>query len=139
MAIMTHNKAKVPLVIRWFVGVPLVWMMLPTILVSDFVIEIYHRIAFPILGIPYVKRSQYIRIFDRTKLPYLTWYEKIGCAYCGYANGWYHYALTIAGETEKYYCAVAHLEARGYVAPEHEKSFATYNNEGELKDLYKDL
>ena len=81
-------------------------------------------------------RSQYIRIVDREKLPYLTFAEKIGCAYCGYVNGWLHYASTIAGRTESYFCAIAHLETKGYIPSEHEKSFLKYGDESALKKRY---
>jgi hypothetical protein len=110
-------------------------MIIPVV-IADVFIEIYHQIAFPILGIPRVKRSQYIRITDREKLPYLTFLEKIGCAYCGYVNGWLHYASVIGGRTESYFCAIAHLETRGYIPSEHEKSFMKYGDESALKKRY---
>jgi hypothetical protein len=136
MGIIQHGKGKYPAIIKWLVGAPLVWLMIIPVVISDIFIEIYHRIAFPVYGIAYVKRSQYIRIWDREKLPYLTWYEKLGCMYCGYVNGWLHYASVIAGRTENYFCAVAHLEDRGYVQSEHEKSFAKYGDEAALKRRY---
>lgn len=123
-------------ILRYFIAIPLTWLMIIIIIIADIFLEIYHRIAFPIYGIKYVKRSQYIRITDREKLPYLCWYEKIGCAYCGYANGWLHYASTIAGRTESYFCAIAHLETRGYIPSEHEKAFAKYGDESALKKRY---
>ena len=51
-------------------------------------------------------------------------------------NGWVHYASVVAGRTENYFCAVAHLENRGYVQSEHEKSFAKYGDEAALKRRY---
>ena len=110
-------------------------MIIP-VLFADLCIEIYHRITFPLYGIPYVKRSHYIRIVDREKLPYLTWAERMGCAYCGYVNGWLHYASVIAGKTESYWCAIAHLEVRGYVPSEHEKAFVKYGDEAALRKRY---
>jgi hypothetical protein len=110
--------------------------MIVPIMIADVLVEIYHRICFPIYGIKLVKRSQYIRIVDRAKLPYLTWSEKIGCAYCGYMNGWLHYASVIAGRTENYFCTITHLEARGYSPSEHEKSFVKYGDGGALKKRY---
>lgn len=115
---------------------PFLWLMLIPLVFLDIFLEIYHRICFPLYGIPYVARSHYIRITDRAKLPYLSWYEKINCAYCGYANGLLHYASVIAGKTESYWCAIAHLEARGYVATEHEKFFARYGDDGSLQRRY---
>ena len=103
--------------------VPFLWLMIIHAVTVDVFVEIYHRICFPLYGIPYVVRSRYIRITDRTKLPYLTWYEKINCAYCGYVNGLLHYVSVIAGITESYWCAIAHLEGRGYIPTQYEKDF----------------
>lgn len=120
----------------YVVAGPIIWLMLIPVLVADICIEFYHRICFPIYGIPYVQRSRYIRIVDRAKLPYLSWPERIGCAYCGYVNGWFHYASVIAGRTENYFCAISHLEERGYIPSEHEKSFEKYGNEAALRKRY---
>ena len=137
MAIIEHTQ-PVPYfwVIRWVFGAPLVWMMIIPVVICDIFLEVYHRLAFPIYGIEYVTRSHYIRIWDREKLPYLTWYEKLGCMYCGYVNGWLHYASVVAGRTENYFCAIAHLENRGYVPSEHEQSFAKYGSEAALRRRY---
>ncbi len=123
-------------ILLYLVALPLIWLILIPIIIADIFVEMYHRIAFPIYGMKCIKRSQYIRIADREKLPYLTWYEKIGCAYCGYVNGWLHYTSTIAGMTEDYFCAIAHLETRGYIPSLHEKSFVKYGDEGSLKKRY---
>jgi hypothetical protein len=120
---------------HWLAG-PIIWAMIVPVVFADICIEIYHHICFPLYGMKLVKRSQYIRVTDREKLPYLTWYEKIFCAYCGYVNGWFHYASVIAGRTEGYWCAIAHLEVRGYIPSEHEKSFAKYGDEGALRRRY---
>lgn len=122
--------------LRNLIAMPLVWLMIVPVVIADIFLELYHRIAFPILGMPYVKRSRYIRISDREKLPYLTWLEKIACGYCGYVNGWLHYASVIGGRTENYFCAIAHLETRGYIPSEHERSFMKYGDEAALKRRY---
>lgn len=122
--------------LRYFVAAPLIWLMIVPVVIADLFIELYHRIAFPIYGIPYVKRSEYIHVTDRAKLPYLTFWEKLGCAYCGYVNGWLHYASVIAGRTESYFCAITHLETKGYQPSEHEKFFMQYGDEAALKKRY---
>ena len=137
VAIITHGRSKYPGIVRRLVGAPLVWLMIVPVIISDIFLEIYHQIAFPIFGIRKVKRSQYIKIWDREKLPYLTWYEKIGCMYCGYVNGWLHYASVVAGRTQNYFCAIAHLESRGFVPSEYEKSFAKYGDEAALRRRYE--
>ncbi len=122
--------------LRNYVSGPIIWAMIVPIILCDACVEIYHRICFPLYGIAYVKRTHYIRVLDRQKLPYLKWYEKINCMYCGYANGWFHYASVIAGKTESYFCAIAHLEVRGYIPTEHEKSFVKYGDEAALRRRY---
>ena len=115
---------------------PFIWLMIVPMVILDIFAEVYHRICFPLYGMPYVKRSHYIRIIDRAKLPYLNWYQKLNCAYCGYANGLLHYVSVIAGKTESYWCAIAHLEERGYIPTEAEKNFVKYGDEGSLKLRY---
>lgn len=136
MALITHGHYKYNAFIRWIVGAPLIWMMIIPVEFSDVFLEIYHQIAFPIYGIKKVKRSEYIKILDRARLPYLTWYEKIGCAYCGYVNGWLHYASVVAGRTQNYFCAISHIEKRGFIPSEFEKSFAKYGDDAALKHRY---
>jgi len=131
-----HSNGPRSLILSYLVATPIIWLMIVPVVISDVCIEIYHRICFPIYGIPYVKRSEYIHIVDRAKLPYLSWSERLGCAYCGYVNGWFHYASVIAGRTEDYFCAIAHLEERGYIPSEHEKSFVKYGDETALRNRY---
>lgn len=97
--------------------------------------ELYHRICFPLLGIPIIKRRKYIKI-DRHKLKYLDLMDKIGCTYCGYANGWINYASVIAGETERYWCGIKHAKSDNFVEPKHHAEFTEYDNEEEYKNKY---
>lgn len=136
MAHLISERGSKNFFLRNMVAFPLVWLMIVPIVIADLFLEFYHRIAFPILGIPLVKRSSYIRISDREKLPYLTWLERFACAYCGYVNGWLHYASVIGGRTESYFCAIAHLEKKGYIPSEHERSFMKYGDEAALKRRY---
>lgn len=118
------------------IAVPFILLMIVPVVLLDIFLELYHRVCFRLYGIPYVKRSEYIRIIDRAKLPYLKWYEKFNCAYCGYTNGLLHYASVIAGKTESYWCAITHLEERGYIPSEHEKNFAKYGDAAALRRRY---
>ena len=135
MYLIKQQGTKNP-ILRYCVAAPLIWLMIIPIVITDIFVEIYHQIAFPIYGIQKVRRFEYIRILDREKLPYLSFLEKICCAYCGYVNGWFHYASTIAGRTESYFCHIAHLETRGYIASDHELSFVKYGDEFALKKRY---
>lgn len=122
--------------IRHLISFPFIWLVIVPVVFMDIILEIYHRICFPLYGIPLVKRSRYVRIGDRGKLPYLSLIEKINCMYCGYVNGWLHYATVIAGKTEHYWCAIMHLQSRGYVPSEEEKSFARYGDEATFRRRY---
>lgn len=94
----------------------------------DFWIELYHRISFPIYGIPAVKRSRYVLI-DRHRLQYLNVMQKLNCIYCGYANGILQYWVKIIGETEKYWCGIQHRNKEGFVVPAHHAEFIPYGDE----------
>ncbi len=122
--------------LRHALSTPFILGMLVPILFADLCVEVYHRICFPLYGMKYVQRSRYIRIVDREKLPYLSFMERLWCGYCGYVNGWFHYASVIAGKTEGYFCPIEHLETRGYVPAEHGKDFVEYGDEGALRRRY---
>lgn len=121
-----------------FVSFPILWLPLIGVLVLDLLVTIYHEICFPIYGIEKVKRSEYILIMDRNKLAYLNPLEKLGCMYCGYANGFLLYAKEIAGRTEKYWCGITHEGKPGFKAhPDQTKrGFARFGDEKDLKEKY---
>jgi hypothetical protein len=110
---------------------PFIFGMFIPFVFLDICLEIYHRICFPVYGIPLVRRNKYIRI-DRHKLSYLTGTEKVFCAYCGYANGLLQYAVAVAGETEKYWCGIKHKKSEGFVEPAHHKDFLPYGDKTAL-------
>lgn len=114
---------------RWstaIVSALLIGMAAP-MLFMDICLEIYHRIGFPLLRIPTVRRRDYIKV-DRQRLPYLPAILKLACAYCGYANGLAQYAARIAGETEAYFCPIKHQAAAGFHPPPHHRAFAEYGD-----------
>jgi len=108
--------------------------MLVPLVFADLCIEAYHRICFPLYGLPYVPRRRYIRIWDRARLRYLAFPERIFCAYCGYTNGWLHYAAVIAAETETYWCGIQHRVDGTYEPASHEQRFLPYGDEVALRD-----
>lgn len=93
--------------LRRLISVPFIYMMIVPLFALDFFLEIYHQIAFRLYAIPTVDRNEYI-FLDRNKLSKLTPIQKLNCTYCGYANGLLAYGVKIAGETEKYWCAIKH-------------------------------
>lgn len=113
--------------IKDVISMPIIWSGIIPAMIMDVWMELYHRTCFPLYGIPYVKRSKYIRI-DRHKLQYLNIFEKLGCMYCGYINGLVHYVSVIASETEKYWCAIRHANGNEFISPQHHKEFYEYGD-----------
>lgn len=113
---------------------PLIYSLIIPVFIIDVWVEIYHRICFWAYDIPYVQRKRYIKI-DRHKLSYLSWFEKLNCVYCGYANGVLQYASAVAGETEKYWCGIKHKADPDFIEPQHHKDFIPYNDEAAYRNL----
>jgi hypothetical protein len=124
-------------VLRHWLAAPFIWFPILPMLLLDICVEIYHRIAFPLYGLPYVKRSQYI-IFDRQKLSYLPWYDKFFCTYCAYSNGFFLYGSAIAAETEKYWCGIKHQRARIKALKDEEKDYLKYGDKKAFEKVTKE-
>jgi len=114
---------------------PVIYPAAIFIVLLDLWVELYHRVAFPVYGFPYLKRKDYI-IIDRHKLKYLTFSQKINCVYCGYANGVLQYIVRIVGETERYWCGIQHKQKEGFIAPPHHAGFVEYDNEEQFREVY---
>jgi hypothetical protein len=117
------------------ISLPIIWSILIPMVIFDFWIEVYHRICFPLYGIKYVRRSDYMKI-DRYKLQYLNWYQKLGCVYCGYANGLAGYWVRITSDTEAYWCGIMHKKTKGFKAPSNHKRFVKYGNKKAFEKKY---
>jgi hypothetical protein len=121
-------KAHSDRYIRHLLTFPIIWSMIIPLMLFDLFLEIYHQICFRLYGIDMINRAEYIRI-DRQKLAYLTFFDKISCTYCGYANGLLPYAARIAAETEKYWCGIKHAKGEQRYTPQHHKDFLEYGDE----------
>ena len=132
------NYRKKPQTFKHILSAPIIYSCIVILVILDIWIEIYHRICFPLYGLKYIKRSNYIKI-DRHKLSYLTWYEKINCMYCGYGNGLINYISKILAKTEEYWCGIMHQEKYGFIPPNHhtEKEFVKYGDQEEMEKKYK--
>lgn len=86
---------------------PVIWSCLLPIAFLDLIISTYQAICFPIYGIPKVRRGEYL-LFDRRRLAYLNFIEKLNCQYCAYGNGVLAYVAEVAGRTEQYWCPIKH-------------------------------
>ena len=132
---MNYIKGKTTL-FRHILLLPIIYVVIFPLVILDIFMEFYHQLGFRLCGIPLVKRSEYVRI-DRHKLKYLNWRQKIGCAYCGYANGLLKYMTEIAARTEQYWCGIMHKQTKNFHAPDHHKNFVKYGDEKEFKKRYK--
>jgi hypothetical protein len=109
-----HRRLKINLFryalfpkLRHVLTAPFVYALLPPLLLLDLFASLYHAVCFPLLGIPKVKRSDYL-IFDRHHLAYLNLLEMVNCAYCSYGNGLISYLKEIVARTEQYWCPIKH-------------------------------
>ncbi len=121
--------------LKHLITMPFIWINLVWLVVADFFLELYHHTSFPIYDLPLVDRKKYIRI-DRHKLNYLSIFEKIGCMYCGYANGWLGYASEIAAQTEKYWCGIKHQVDNEFIEPKHHEQFVAYGDKETFLNVY---
>jgi hypothetical protein len=94
--------------------IPAVYSVVLPFALLDLWTTAFQWIFFPMLGIPRVKRGDYV-VIDRHHLPYLNAIEKIHCLYCSYANGLIAYVREIAARTEQYACPIKH--SRPIAAP----------------------
>ena len=132
---MNYKKTKRRRWFRHFISMPFIYIMIFPLIILDVFLEIYHRVCFPLYGLPYVSRKKFI-VIDRYKLKYLSFIEKINCAYCGYANGLLHYASKIASETEAYWCGIKHKKDSDFVEPKHHEDFVEYGDEKSFVKRY---
>lgn len=85
-------------------GAWILYLALPAIVIVDIMAVLCNNIVFPLVGIPKIKRKDYIRPFSRAKLLEVSIWYKLGCVYCSYANGVAYYFQMIAMKTEFLYC-----------------------------------
>lgn len=135
---MNYRKFRSERLLAHTLSAPIIWLPLIALLILDFFVTFYQAVCFPIYGLEKVKRSDYILIRDRNKLAYLEPLEKIGCMYCGYANGFLLYAKEIAGRTEKYWCGIMHESRPGFKTQDSQlqQDFAKFGDEAEYHEKY---
>lgn len=119
----------------YLISAPFIYSVIIPAVILDLWIELYHRICFPLYGMSYVPRSEYIRL-DRQKLAYLSSIEKLNCMYCGYVNGLFAYAVRIAGDTERFWCGIQHRQGGNFRSPVHHKDFVPYGDKQAFEHRY---
>lgn len=102
-----------------FATIVIYTMILPVVIL-DIAITVYQTVYFSIMGIPKIKKKEYIRM-ERWDLKKLTLWQKINCVYCEYANGVLAWAKAVGNQTEVYSCAIRHRHA--LKEHEHERKF----------------
>lgn len=136
---MQYLKIKLPYRrLRHTLAAPFIISVMIPMMIMDLWVEIYHRIAFPLYGIPCVERKKYVKVVDRGRLKYLRGFQKFNCMYCGYANGIIGYWVEIAGRTEKYFCGIQHEKDPNFIPPAHHKNFARYDDKKDFEEKYLD-
>lgn len=123
----------------FIITAPIIYGMILPIVFIDICITIYKEVCFRAYQIPRPKRSEYI-VIDRQKLSYLSFFDKLNCAYCGYANGLAAYFVRLAGDTERFWCGIQHEKEfeqseKRYYAQKHHKSFLKYGDEEGFRKL----
>jgi len=77
-------------------------------------------IYFTTMEIPKISKKQFV-VMERWDLSKLTFWQKINCVYCEYANGILAFAKAVGNQTEIYSCAIKHRHA--LKQRKHEKDF----------------
>lgn len=124
---------------RFFVAVtaPLIYGCVIPFLLLDLFVTSYQAFSFPIYGIPKVQRSDYL-MFDRGKLCYLNFLERLNCQYCAYANGLLAYVVEVAARTEQHWCPIKH--AHKNLAPHSRYShFLPYGNANVYRERIEEV
>ena len=105
--------------LRYLLSVPFIYGMLLPLLLFHLVLELYHRICFPLYGIRTVRARDYF-VIDRHKVQGLEWMQRLQCAYCGYGNGLMAYAREIIARTEAFWCPMQHRKTPEGTHPRHD-------------------
>ena len=105
---------------------PVIYSLIVPVMLVDIWVMAYQAICFPVYRIPKVRRRDYL-VFDRHHLAYLNAIEKVGCAYCSYANGLAAFFREVAARTEVRWCPIKH--ARRVLGPHpHYQGFADFGD-----------
>lgn len=121
---------------KHLIVIPILTFLSIPIIILDICVELYHRICFPLCKLQYIKRNAHIKIIDRGKLEYLSFWQKLYCMYCGYGNGVIRYWKEIASITEKYWCGIKHEKTDGFINQDHQNDFAEYGSKDDFLKKY---
>lgn len=114
--------------LKHLASIPFIWLPLVSTVLSHLLVGMYQFICFPFYGLEKVKLRNYVS-FDREKLSYLSFIDKINCAYCSYSNGVFGWMAEIGHRTEFYWCGVKHENQPDNPAFAYQEKFAAYGSE----------
>lgn len=74
--------------IRTIAGGGPMYLCIPMLIMlhTTLAVVLYQWLVRPLLGTPRVRWADYV-IIDRHRISELTWFDKLNCVFCGYANG----------------------------------------------------
>ncbi len=124
-----------PIQVKMLLSMPFIYAMIVPAVIFHVFLEAYHQICFRLCGIPRVHPSDYF-IFDRHKLPYLNWFEKLNCVYCSYFNNLLQYAVEIAGRTERFWCPIKYSKRLKATHSQYDKFVDYLDGEAYRKQAY---
>ena len=119
---------------RHTLSLPFIWGMLIPIVLLHLTMFIYQSVSFRLYGINRIKFRSYVN-FDREKLSYLSYIDKLNCAYCSYANGVFAYLSEIGHRTEYYWCGIKHRNQPENPAFSYQDKFASYGSKEEYEKV----
>lgn len=124
-------------VVGLFVMGPVLYAMIVPLVILDVSIFVFQSVVFSYYRIPKVTRSDYV-VTDRNKLDYLNAFEKLNCAYCGYANGLAAYVREVLARTEKHWCPIRHARPTKSVHSQY-RAFLDYGDAETYRAKYDEI
>lgn len=119
---------------RHLLSLPFIWSQILPVVIIHLALSIYQEVCFRLYGIERVQLRTYVN-FDREKLSYLNFFDKLNCAYCTYANGVFAYVSEIGRRTEYYWCGIKHRNQPHNPAFFYQDKFATYGSKKEYDEV----
>lgn len=120
---------------------PVIYAGLVPIALLDIFATVFQAVCLREYHIAKVRRKGFIS-FDRHRLPYLNFLEKLNCDYCAYFNGVLAYAREVASRTEQHFCPIRHRRPALGQHPRHDH-FVPYGDaeafEARLPELQAEM
>ena len=116
---------------------PLMYSMIVPLLFLHVSLTVFQWVVFSYYKIPKVDGKAYI-VIDRQRLQYLNAFEKLNCAYCGYANGLIAYVREILARTEKHWCPIRHALRTRAVHSQY-GDFLEYGDADRYREVYETI